>query len=65
MVPIPGNCCVKFGREDKISMNRNEEDGEFISGVVEGKIQAIILEYLRSKSSWTYCLYDFFLMVYF
>ncbi|CAB4033843.1 Hypothetical predicted protein [Paramuricea clavata] len=35
MVPFPGNCCLKSGNKDKISMDRNEEE-EFIAGVVEG-----------------------------
>jgi hypothetical protein len=36
MVPIPGNCCTKFGRKDSVFMERKKEE-EFISGVVEGK----------------------------
>jgi hypothetical protein len=38
MVPFPGNCCLKSGNKDRISMDRNEEE-EFISGVVEGKFK--------------------------
>ena len=38
MVPIAGNCCRKSARGDNHSMDRNEEDFEFISGVVEGTI---------------------------
>ena len=36
MVPIPGNCCAKSEGEKRTLMDRNNEDSEFLSGVVEG-----------------------------